>query len=325
MKQVLSIYCLLLSLSIFAQKKPEDFGYKQIKLVYKSQLVDVIIKSKKGEESFKKPIFFWCQGSLPQPVIKHDENGIYQVFPFNENDFLDNFHLIIVGKPGIPVIENVKKLKSNYSVLNDSLQVPKPYSDKNYLDFYVERNNYILKQLANEKWCSAKILIVAGHSEGSTIAAKMALTNKKITHLIYSGGNPYGRFLNILAQSRYDSDENQSIEYWKKIVENKNDSTYNGGDTFKCTYDFSEPLAEKIMDLKIPILVSYGTKDWNTNYNDLLYVEIIRRKKNNFTFQPYIGLEHNYFPVNKNLETNYEIYNWGNVGKNWANWLNKND
>ncbi len=272
-----------------------------------------------------KPLFFWCQGSLPQPVIKYDEKGMFGTFPFDPKDFLNEFHIVIIGKPGIPIIADVKNLKQNYCVLDDSLNVIKEYSDKNYLDFYFKRNNFILKKLLLEKWVSSKILVVAGHSEGSYIAAKMASTNKKITHLIYSGGNPYGRYLNILSQSRYYDSDNTTFENWKNIIKNKNNIDYNGGDTYKCTFDFSKPLADKIFNLKIPVLISYGTKDWSTPYNDLFYIESIRKQSTNITFLPYIGLEHNYFPVNEKLEPNQEIYNWENVGKDWLKWLNENN
>lgn len=319
-----TFFFLLVSFSIFGQKTPEDFGYKYLVFTYKKTTVDVIIQSKKGEENIKKPLLFWCQGSLPQPVIKYDSNGIYQTFPFDVNDFLDEFHLVIIGKPSIPIISDVKDLKKNYIIADDSLKIPKAFSDNNYLDFYVNRNNYILKKISKEKWISTTKLIVSGHSEGSSIAVKMALTNSKITHLIYSGGNPYGRILNILAQSRYNHDEDKIIDYWKEIVANKNDLSYNGGDTFKCTYDFSQTLATEMLDLKIPILVSYGTKDWNSPYVDLFYIETIRKKLTNFTFSPYIDLEHNYFPTNEKLEPNFDIYNWETVGKDWSTWLNKN-
>ena len=44
-----------------------------------------------------------------------------------------------------------------------------------------------------KKWVAKSKLVLAGHSEGSTIAAKLATKNNKVTHLIYSGGNPNGR------------------------------------------------------------------------------------------------------------------------------------
>ena len=100
---------------------------------------------------------------------------------------------------------------------------------------------------------------------------------------------------------------------------------YTGGDTYKCTYDFSESLASKIQKLKIPILICYGTKDWSAAYNDLFYIETIRKKITNITFTPYIGLEHNFFPVNEKFEPNQEIYNWEKVGKDWVIWLKKNN
>jgi hypothetical protein len=325
MKQLLIFISIVSTSIVFGQKQPEDFGYKYLKFDYKNNIVEVLVQSKKGEEEKPKPIFFWCQGSLPQPVIKYDEKGVYGTFPFDSKDFLDNFHLVIIGKPGIPIISDIKNLKKNFIFADDSLNIPKEYSDKNYLDFYVDRNNYILKKLLKSKWVSSKKLVVAGHSEGSYIAAKMAFTNKNISHLIYSGGNPYGRYLNILAQSRYYDNDNKPIENWIEIVKNKNNIDYNGGDTYKCTFDFSNPLSNEIFNLKIPVLFSYGTKDWSTPYNDLFYVESIRKQSTNITFLPYIGLEHNYFPVNEKLEPNHEIYNWENVGKDWILWLKQNN
>ncbi|MFD2909116.1 hypothetical protein ACFSX9_10230 [Flavobacterium ardleyense] len=77
-------------------------------------------------------------------------------------------------------------------------------------------------------------------------------------------------------------------------------------------------------ELEIPILITYGTKDWNAQYNDLFYVESINLGMKNVTFKPYIDLEHNFFPVNEKLEPNHEIYNWENVGKDWLKWIKSN-
>lgn len=318
------ILFILTSYSLFAQKTPEDFGYKHLIFQYENKNVNVIIKSKLGDEEKPKPLFFWCQGSLPQPVIKYDENGEYGTFPFKATDFLDQYHLIIIGKPGIPIISNVKDLKANYTFEDKNHTIPEEYTDQNYLDFYVKRNNFILKKLSKEKWVTSEKLVVAGHSEGSYIATKMAFTNRKTTQLIISGGNPYGRILSVLAQSRYENDDNSTIEYWRRVVENKNDLNPKEGDSYKCTFDFSIDITPIIKKLKIPVLISYGTKDWSTPYNDMFYVETIKNNLKNITFTPYTGLEHNYFPVNEKLEANQEIYNWENVGKNWIKWLDTN-
>ena len=317
-------FLLLISLTTFGQKKPEDFGYKHLTYGYKKLTIDLLIQSKKGEENIQKPLFFWCQGSMPQPLLKYDETGLYGTFPFDVNDFLDEFHVVVVGKPGVPVVSDVKDLKKNYQYLVGNDSVPKTYSDNNYLDYYVNRNNFVINKLLKENWISNSKLVIAGHSEGSTIAAKLATKNKKVTHLIYSGGNPYGRILSMLEEEVYKRKNYELIEYWKFVVENKNNLEYNGGDTFKATYDFSQPSAVYLKKIKIPVFITYGTKDWNAPYNDLLQIESIQSDLKNLTFKPYLDVEHSFFPVNENREPNYEIYNWENVGKDWKNWLDKN-
>ncbi|MFM9989033.1 dienelactone hydrolase family protein [Flavobacterium sp.] len=320
MKKILLIMLLISKNYAIAQKTPEDFGYRQMSFKFQDDKVDLIVISKKGEEKIAKPLFFFCQGSLPRPVVIYDEKGLYGTLPFNETPFLDDFHIIIIAKPTIPIIANANILGKNFMYLKDKENEipPKGYTDRNYLDYYVFRNNFILKQLSKERWVDKKKLVVAGHSEGSSIASKMAFLYPKITHLIYSGGNPFGRIVNILADGE---DKENTINYWKTVVENSTIINYNGGDTYKATYSFSLPQRENLLQLKIPILVTYGSKDVAANYNDLFQIEIIRDRKQNFRFINYSGLEHNFFAVNEKSEPIYEKENWDKVAKDWLEWL----
>ena len=88
MKNFILIPLLLIGLISFGQNNQlENFGFRHLQLIYKGDTVDVLIKSKKGEEFKRKPLFLFCQGSLPiLLIIKYDENGkqgIYHVFVFN--------------------------------------------------------------------------------------------------------------------------------------------------------------------------------------------------------------------------------------------------
>jgi pimeloyl-ACP methyl ester carboxylesterase len=142
----------------------------------------------------------------------------------------------------------------------------------------------------------------------------MAADYKKITHLIYAGGNPLGRIMSIIVQSREnetDTDSNRfsedEIKYWEAVVKNKSSIDGSQGDTHKATFEFSQPPMKYLEKLKIPVLVSYGTKDWSAPFNDFMRVDFIRQEKNNFTFHPYVGTEHNFFPLTKDNKLNYDI------------------
>lgn len=307
----------------FSQKVPEDFGYRHLKFKYLNDPVDVIIISKKGEERLPKPLFLFCQGSLPQPVVKYDENGLYGTLPFNETPFLENYHIAIIAKPFIPVISNVSKLGRDFMFFRDFENEipPKGYIERNYLDYYVFRNNFILKQLFKERWIKTTGLLVAGHSEGSTVAAKMASINKKISKLIYSSGNPYGRIINILEQSRRSGNSSETIEYWTKVVSNSNEINIGSSDSFKATYSFSLPQKDNLMALDIPVLVTFGNSDLSAAYNNLLQMDTIREKKRNMSFIGYENLEHNYFSVDEKGNPDFSLYYWDKVANDWINWL----
>lgn len=331
MKKSINILYLFITFSVFGQTKtPEDFGYRHIVLKYKTDNVDILIKSNRGEENFKKPLFFFCQGSLPKPLIKYHENDIYGVFPFKPDSLSKKYHLVIVSKPYIPVIVDTQTLSSDMNYIDSTGKFPKEYSSRNLLSYYVDRNIAVIKYLQKQKWVSTTQLVVAGHSEGSTVAAKMATECKQITHLIYANGNPMGRIMSIIGQNRANETYTDStrlgeeeILYWKEVVRNKNDMNSSQGDTHKATFEFSNPPIRYLEKLNIPVLVSYGTKDWSAPFNDFMRVDFIRQEKRSFTFQPYIGTDHNFFPLTADNKPDYNIFNWDKVANDWLRWINE--
>ena len=332
MNKLIRIFFILLPNFAFSQiKTPEEFGFRHIVLNYRGDSVDVLIKSKKGEENVPKPLFFFCQGSLPQPLIKYHEHAIYSVFPFNPDTLSRKYHLVIVSKPCIPIAADIETLSPSFNFIDSLGNFPKGYSDRNLLSYYVPRNIEVLKYLQKQKWVKTTQLIVAGHSEGSTVAAKMAVYHKNITHLIYAGGNPLGRIMSMIGQSRAvetDTDGTrfgeEEIKYWEAVVKNKSNMDASHGDTHKATFEFSQPPIEYLQKLKIPVLVSYGTKDWSAPFNDFMRVDFIRQGKKNITFQSYVGTEHNFFPLTEGNQPNYDIFNWDKVANDWLKWTNEN-
>jgi dienelactone hydrolase len=318
-----------LSFSLYGQSNvPESYGFRHLQTIYNGDTVDILVKSLKGEEEKKKPLFLFCQGSLPIPLmITYDENGrqgIYSVFPFNPDSLSGDYHLAIISKPYVPLIVNRKSLNSDLTYKDSTGR----YVKRNLLDYYVERDKAVIKFLFKQSWVSKDSLVVVGHSEGSAIAAKLTLTDKRVTALIYSGGSAMGRIMTIIGRNRAietDStrEAEKDIENWEKIVADPENMNGDNGDTHKVTYQFSIPPFKYLEKLKIPVFVTYGSKDANAPFNDYLRVEMVRQKRKNFTFKAYIGTEHNFFPLNKDGSINYDIFNWDKVAEDWRKWLRK--
>lgn len=325
-----SVLVIFLVLSLHAQGQrptPRSLGLRHLTTTYKNDHVDILVKSKKEDTLISNPLFLFIQGSLPRPlIVSYDTTRAYGTFPFNLDSLLLNYHVAIIGKPHIPLITDESELSKDLNFIDSNTkQFPQAYTARNYLDYYVERSKVVIRFLQSQKWVSDKKLVVAGHSEGSTVASKLANTSKAVTQLIYLSGNPSGRIMSMIERDRRNETDSsrlaeENFMYWKSVVEYP-EETGSSGDSNKATYQFSIPPAHYLKKLSIPVLMCYGTKDYCSPYNDFFRVETIREKKNNFTFYAYIGLDHNFFPVDKNGNTNYEMYNWDKVGMDMYRWL----
>jgi len=322
------IFCLEVNVTSAQNKKPEDFGFRHLKMRYQKDTVDVLILSKKGEEQKVKPVFLFLQGSLPTPLVILGENGRpYRVFPFKADSMLDDYHLAIISKPGVPLVMEKVKLQPNYTYLDLVTKAfPKKFIINDNLDYYVERDAVVIKYLKKQKWVAKNRFVIAGHSAGSAIAAKLAMVSKNVTHLIYSGGDPMGRLATEVENIREDTtaksnELEEEFTYWQKVVNDPENTTTKTGDSNKTNYSFSIPPIEYLKKLKIPVLIAFGTKDYGAPFNNFLRLEMIRLKKTNFTYNAYFELEHNFFGFKKDGSVNYDIYNWDKVGLDWQHWL----
>lgn len=319
-----------ISLRLSAQQSQvEQLGFRLFQMHYKGDTINILVKSKKGDEHKIKPVLFFCQGSLPKPLVITDGNAQYNVFPFSTDTLEQNYHLVIVGKPGVPLIADVNILGPNHTYINQQTgRFMDKYNRNNYLSYYVNRNLKVFAFLRKQHFVSTSTFVVAGHSEGATIAAHMAKKSSKVTHLIFASGNPLGRIMTMISSSRqYESDTDSTryaefdIEYWKEAVMHPNDTSSEHGDSYKLLYDYSIPPMLVLQKLKIPVLVCYGTKDNSAPFNDYFRVNSILQYKRNLTFKAYVGLEHNFFGVDSSGKINHEIFGWNRVANDWNKWL----
>ncbi|MBC9930917.1 alpha/beta hydrolase [Chitinophaga qingshengii] len=318
---------LILNIALQAQ---DFYGYRHLQMFFRGDTVDMLIKSKKGEEQVKKPLFLFCQGSLPQPLlIRYEHNGqtaVTNAFVFNPDSLARNYHVAVISKAYVPLVADQRKLNPDFTYSDSSGQFPRKYLERYYLDYYVERNLAVIAFLQRQSWIARSPLVVAGHSEGSTIAAKMAASSPLITHLIYSGGNPQGRMLTLIERERaHETDSTGGtgalFNRWEKIIAAPQNMDFSQGDTYKVTNDFSYPPVHYLSKLKIPVLITFGTRDAGVPYLDMFRLEMIRQHKRNFFFREYIGTEHNYFPLKPDGEPDYNVFNWDKVAEDWRQWL----
>lgn len=314
----LSLLCILMH-----GQTPKDFGFKHLQYQFQGDIVDVLVKSKKGEEQIKKPVFLSVQGSLAVPLIIHDGERRTSYATLEEGFVEDKFHLVIINKPGVPLIAHQDSLIHNeYFIDKDNYRYSNTYLTNNNKEYYVSRNLAIIDSLFKEEWVDTSKLIVSGHSQGSGIAASMCDMSLKPTHLIYSSGLPYfSTMLAIIAKERMREgiENNPRIERaftsWQEVLDDPFNHYNPHRDSNKTLYSFSKNENEILKRLKIPVLISYGTMDESSPYQDMFRLETLRDRTEHITFMPYVGLDHNYQSNTQNIDF------LKNVVSDWLNWI----
>ncbi|OON68456.1 alpha/beta hydrolase family protein [Hymenobacter sp. CRA2] len=305
-------------------KTPADYGYRHLRVPYGRDTVEVLILSKPGEEQRRKPLLLFVQGSLPVPLIKVHEKGAYPLFPFKGSRLAEAYHLAIISKPGIPLVTPVGALQPNFSYFDPLTKAPpQAYCQRNYLDYYVARNAAVLRYLTRQPWVDAHTVVAAGHSEGSTVVAKMAATDRRLTHVVYLSGNPAGRMATIITQQRgaEGADVAELFHYWQSTLAQPDEVTCTPGDAPKTTYSFSVPPQQYLVRSRVPVLVMYGTRDAAAPFNDAFRLEMMRTGNARLHFRDYPGLEHNFIGFTPDGRLDYDQYRWDDVADDFARWV----
>lgn len=328
---VLCFCCIQL---IGQEKTPEDWGLTQIPFTFEGEKLDIVLYNVgKDHTKWKKPLFLFVQGSLPQPLLKYNKDGVlYSVFPFNLNPAIEEYHFVMIGKPGVPLSTKIEDLEQPMNIYKDPItgDFARTYCENNHLDYYVKRNKAVLKFLSKQDWVDKNKIVVAGHSEGVQIALKMAIDKAKMTHLVLLNAGLAGRIMSIITHERSnektEADYQQTEEffkYWKSLVNHK--GTYSDDcskkDSDKANASFSFPYRKYLHKVKIPVFFGYGTKDESVLLMDNLRLQTIRKGLTNFYFKSYFGLEHSFAPVQEDGKPNYEDWQFDKVAADFFNWL----
>lgn len=288
----------------------------------------------------KKPVFLFCQGSLPMPLfVKFKKYGTEMVgggvSNFDLPEIKKHYHLVIVSMPKTPVVVEERNINDNYCYVPDSTQkqvFSRAYIEADYLQNYVDRADRVLRFLQKQTWVNPQKTVVAGHSQGSKVAGKLALQNKKVTHVGLFAANPFGRVDQFVRQARLDAQfgkitweqaDQQMEEQYQYFREAHQADSLKLKPELKAWKTFSEPFIDDWLKLKTPLYLAYGTEDRTADLCDLVPLFFIQENKNNLTFKRYLGLDHNFFEV-ENGRANYNKGHWPEVMNRFVQWTMEN-
>lgn len=306
MRQIIPITLLLISSISLAQEAFKSqfeifsFNHKKLGLVefctYKSSI------------ERKKPIMLFIHGSGNEPTFSyHEDVKKYSWKAFKEVEkYKDLFHVIFINKPGIPLFDSIVKDSITFST---SYPLNKTYEENYNLTWRAKAASFIIKKAKKHLSTDTSIILVIGHSQGGQVAAKVALLNKRVTHLAILNSNSLGHFYDYILQERvqafagehtFEQSQN-NIDYYfasfKDIFSNplRTDKKW-ANETYYRWADFANDIPlDNMLKLKIPIYVIASGKDlWNSNIMNTDYVQLafLRERKTNLTYKVYPNANH---------------------------------
>ena len=280
-----------------------------------------------------KPVFLWCQGSLPLSLFVKFENGETWMYGggisnFDISNIAKYYHLVVISMPKTPVVANENELKSDYQYI-PTPEFQAEFWKADYLENYTERAGIVLTFLQEQAWVDNSKLVVAGHSQGLKIASKIASNNKNVTHIGLFAGNPFGRIEIFIRQARKDAesgkitweDAEREMQKWYDFYKSAN----NPQEIEKYPHlipwkSFSVPIIDELLKINIPIYLTYGTADIGSDLCDLMPLYFIRENKDNLTLKRHINLEHNFFEINENGVPDWDKPHWSEVMNEFVEW-----
>ncbi|MCU7617282.1 hypothetical protein NZ698_08730 [Chryseobacterium sp. PBS4-4] len=287
----------------------------------------------------KKPVFLWCQGSLPYPFyINSKDEGIWLIgggiSNFDVSKIVKNYHLVIISMPETPLIADENEINDSYWYVGNSKDKNTPtleFQKSDYLENYVDRGLKVLKFLKKQKWVDNDRIIIAGHSQGSKVATKLAATNKNVSKLGLFSANPFGRIDQNIRDYRKDAEQkkiswdeaNKGIEAEYQIFKDaQNPEILKQKPDLLAWKSFSVPLLDDWLNFNKPIYLAYGTNDIASDLNDIVPLYFIREHKENLTLKRYLNLEHNFFEV-EDGRPNHDKPHWEEVMNDFVTWTLK--
>jgi len=336
MNKIALLFFCIVSLISTAQTKIAGTSYSHFQLKNKKDTIDFVIAD--TNLNIKKPLLLFCQGSQPIPLfIKINEKESYPLplSNFDIEKINKDYHVAVISMPKTPLIVGREHVNKQYNYITDSTiqySYALEYFLADYSENYIQRANKVLKFLSKQDWIESNKMILVGHSQGARVAVGIAASNKKVTSLALFGYNPNGRIDQSIRKARKDAEKGkitwdkadslQQSEYeFYRLIQNEDSIKVHP--SLVSWKSFSKPTIGKLINLKIPVYIAYGSEDIGADLCDLLPLYFIETGKEDYKLRRYNNLEHNFFPVSEDGEIDYSKGNWKQVFNDFLNYLEK--
>ncbi|MCF6361107.1 MAG: hypothetical protein L3J29_10150 [Cyclobacteriaceae bacterium] len=318
MKKSISLLLMLVGsvLSLNAQSyTPESFGFKPYSFK-DNELGTVNYYVTLNKIETPKPLLVYIDGSSATPIFSvlkkpGGSTRISSGIPFNIQKLSDQFHIVVISKPGMPFVDSLqaksmKEFKKNY-------KLPMGYKNKLSHSWRVNSASKIIDILFKELPIYKNEIIVFGYSEGGMVVPKLALINKKVTKVVNIVGGGLNQFYDLILEQRINAQKGEitSIQA-QKVIDSlfiEFETIYNNpqvidkefwDDTYLRWASFCTDIPmEDMTKLDIPILMISVGKDPNSPILGLDYVKIefMRLRKTNLTYKVYPNCDHYFYDM----------------------------
>lgn len=252
-----------------------------------------------------KPLLVYLDGSGNFPIYYKTKSGkLSTSIAIDLKKYSKDYHIVLISKPDVPFKDSLQTSASGRRFYPTSEKYTELYS----LDWRAEAASKAINFLVKKISVNKKKIVVMGYSEGSQVAPRVAVINKKVTDVVCIVGNALSQLFDFLINTRLDVIKNKiSADEGQKII----DSLYNDyekiyadplstkkkwyGETYLKWSSFTKttPL-ENMLKLTIPILYIAGGKDNNQTIIGMDYakLEFMRQGKKNLTYKVYPNSNH---------------------------------
>ncbi|SHF25136.1 BAAT / Acyl-CoA thioester hydrolase C terminal [Pedobacter caeni] len=304
----LSICTFSVSAQVFPKGMFEDYELSA------SKLGDFSIHVSKPTAKGPRPLLIYLDGSGNYPIQFKTKSGRYSTsIALDIAKYAKDYYIVLISKPGIPFSDSLRYSESGRAFYLGN----KTYKERYSLDWRAgtaaEAINFLVRELPVDQ----KKIIVMGYSEGSQVAPRVAVLNKKVTHVVCFVGNALNQLYDFILEARLEADrgtisaeegqrrvDSLYLEYEKIYAKPLSvDETWYGETYLKwSSFTKTTPL-ENMLQLGIPILYVAGGKDNHQNIMDMDYarLEFLRKGKKNLTYKVYPNANH-YFQESSTVD-----------------------